>query len=85
MGEGIGEYVDTLRQGWDSLQRWAGFWGPVLPIAPPLQPFAVLGTLLALIATTGIALTALAVFLTSAFFLYLLLTQFFGIEISIGI
>ena len=85
MSDGIGDYVDSLRDGWDSLQRWAGFWSPVLPVPSPLRPIAALGTLIALIVTTGVAITSLALFLTSALFLYLLLTQVFGVEVSLGI
>lgn len=85
MAEGIGDYVDSLRDGWDAVQRWAGFWGPVLPVPSPLRPLAVLGTLLALVITTGVALTSLALFVTSALFLYLLLTQVFGVEVLLGI
>ena len=80
---GLDDYVAGWRQGWTSLQRFAGFWGPVSPLPSPLQPLAVLGTILALAIITGVALSSLAVFVTSLLLLYLLMSQVLGIEISV--
>jgi len=81
------DLVDALREGWQSLQAWAGFWGPVvkLPVPLALQPLAVLGTILSIAAMTGLALSSLALFITSALLLYLIVTQIFGIEISLAV
>lgn len=80
----LDDVADALRDGWNAVQRLAGFWGPVVPLPTPVQALATIGTVLALVLTTGIALTSLALFLTSLLFAYLLLTQVFGVEIAVA-
>lgn len=82
--EGLDDVAGALRDGWSAVQRFAGFWGPVVTLPTPVQTVATIGTVLALVLMTGIALTSLALFLTSLLFLYLLLTQVFGVEISLA-
>lgn len=82
---GLDDVANALRDGWGSLQRFAGFWGPVVNLPMPVQAVATIGTLLALVAVTGVALTSLALLLTSLLFLYLLLTQVFGVEIDVAL
>lgn len=80
----LDDYVDALREGLQSVQRWIGFWGPVIEVPAALQPAAILGTVIAVTAMTGLALTSLALFVASALLLYLLLSQVFGFEISVA-
>lgn len=79
----LDDYLEAARDGWASLQRWVGFWGPVVPVPATFQPVAALGTLLALAATTGLALASLAFFLACVLFLHLLATRVLGVEIRV--
>jgi len=81
----LDDVAGALRDGWSTVQRLAGFWGPVVPLSAPVQALATIGTVLALVLTTGIALTSLALLLTSLLFAYLLLTQVFGVEIAVAL
>jgi hypothetical protein len=85
VGGAFGAYLEAARDGWESLQRWSGFWGPVVGMPAALRPAALIGTVLAVVLMTGIALTSLALFVTTALFLYLLLNQFFGFEVSLSL
>jgi hypothetical protein len=79
----LDDYADVVRDGWESVQRFVGFWGPVVAVPASLRPLAAVGTLISLLAITGVALGSLALFVTSVLFLYLLLSRIFGIEISL--
>lgn len=82
---GLDDAAEALRGGWSSIQSFAGFWGPVITLPAPAQAVATIGTVLALVVISGVALTSLALFLTSLLFLYLLLTQVFGVELSVAL
>lgn len=77
------DYVEAARDGWASIERWAGFWGPVVPLPAIVQPAAAVGTLLALLAVTGLAVGSLALFVACVLFLYLIATQVLGVEIRV--
>ena len=64
-------------------RRWAGFWGPVLPLQGVAALIAALGGLLAAVLLSGIALAALASFFTATLALYLILTRVFGVSIEL--
>ena len=48
-----------------------------------LSPLSALGVLLALVATSGVAISAFAVLLVSSLVLYFLLTEVLGLEIEL--
>jgi hypothetical protein len=81
--EEVRRALGALRDGIDTAWRTASFWGPVRTLPSPFHTVAALGSLLALVATTGVVLTSLAVLLASLLFLYLLLAQVFGLEIEL--
>ena len=76
---------------------WEQFWedgeaARLLPMLRPigrfagpraLSPFSALGVLLALVATSGVALAAFAVLLVSSLVLYFLLTEVLGLEVEL--
>jgi len=80
----LDDIVEVLRDGWNSVQRFAGFWGPVVPMSAPAQLITALATTLTLVILSGVALTSLALLLTSLLFVYLLLSRVFGVEVSVG-
>jgi hypothetical protein len=80
----VDDYVEALREGLQSLRSWVGFWGPVIEVPAALRPAAILGTVIGVAAVTGLALASLALFVASMLLLYLILTQIFGVEVSIG-
>lgn len=82
--EAVRRALSALRDGIDTALRAASFWGPVRTLPSPFQTVAALGSLLALVAITGVALTSFAVLLASLLFLYLLLAQVFGLEIELS-
>lgn len=79
----VGRAATALRQGFDTAWWAASFWGPVANVPNPVRVIATIGSLLALVATTGLALTSLAMLFTSLLFLYLLLTRVFGVELAV--
>jgi len=64
-------------------RRLAELWGPVLPLRGVTALVAALGGLLAALLLSGLALAALASFLTATLALYLILTRVFGISIEL--
>jgi hypothetical protein len=62
--------------------RWARLWQPVLPVEGVAALAAALAALLAALLLSGIALAALANFVTAALALYLILTRVFGISVE---
>jgi hypothetical protein len=76
-------YAEIARDGWASFQSFVGFWAPTIPVPRALHPLAVIGSLIALIATTGMALGSLALFVTAVLVLYLLLRELFGVEVRV--
>ena len=78
-------YLDQLLQGWNDVQRWVGFWGPVIRVPFGLDPAALIGAMMAMVITTGIAVGALATLLISLLALYLLLTQVFGLRLELAV
>lgn len=78
-------YVEQWLDHWGDTQWWLNFWSPAISLPFGLNPAATLGTLFALMITTGIAVGALATLLLSLLALYLLLTQVFGFRFEFAL
>ncbi len=70
---------------WGETQRLLGFWGPVASLPGLAFPVGLLGSALAVVILTGVALASLGTFLVAALVLYLLLTEVFGLSIEVSL
>jgi hypothetical protein len=76
------DWKDLFDQ-WRGLRERIAFWQPVVGLPAWMAPAVAIGAVLALAATTGLAIVSLAAFLTALLVAYLLLSSVFGVAVVI--
>lgn len=77
------ELLDSALAGVSAARRVAMFWGPVTTTTPWIAPLLAVSAVLSLAVLTGIAVGALATLIVALLVLYLLLTEAFGVSVSV--
>lgn len=78
------ELLDSALAGVSAARRVAMFWGPLTTTTPPwVAPLLAVSAVLSLAVLTGIAVGALATLIVALLVLYLLLTEAFGVSVSV--
>lgn len=72
--------LDWLAQGFRLLQLW----GPIVSLPGLAASVGLLGSLLALVVLSGVAVLSLGSFLTAALALWLLLSEVFGLRVELA-
>ena len=77
------ELLDSALAGVTAARRLAAFWGPVTAVPPLLGPLLAVASVLSLALLTGIAVGTLATVVVVLLALYLVLTEVFGVSVSV--
>ena len=77
------EILDRAVAGVTAARRLAAFWGPVTTVPPLLGPLLAVAAVLSLALLTGIAVGALTTLIVVLLALYLVLTEVFGVSVSV--
>jgi hypothetical protein len=76
--------LDTAQQWLGDASRFVRFWGPVVALPGLVAPASLLGSVLALLILSGVAIAGLATFIVAALLLYVMLTEVFGLTIDVA-
>ncbi len=78
------EILDGALAGLTTARRVAAFWGPVTTLPPLLGPLLAVASVLSLALLTGVAVGALTTLVVVLLALYLVLTEVFGVSVSVA-
>ena len=79
------DILDHALAGLTSARRLAAFWGPVTAVPPWLGPLLAVASVLGLALLTGIAVGSLTTLIVVLLALYVVLTEVFGVSVSVAV